>query len=76
MLKKVKKVEVAQDLVKKDITEQLAGQTIYVTLNDGSQINIELFERDNESCIQICAGTNRVVIIPSASNVIKVKTDR
>jgi len=72
----VKKVEILNLLDREDVTEQITGKSLDVTLSDGSRITIELFEREGDAAIEIRAGLDRLVIMPVASNVIKVKTDR
>ena len=77
MIEKIKKVEVTQLMDKVDITEQLSGNTVTITLSDDSQISIELFERDGDNAIQVkSTGANRIQVIPVASNVIKVREER
>ena len=70
----VKKVEIWELADKTDVTEQLAGKSIEVTLSDDSKITIEFFERDRDAAIEIRAGVGRIAVLPVASNVIKVKT--
>jgi hypothetical protein len=69
----VKKVELLNLQEREDITEQLTGKSIAITLSDDRQITIELFERDSDAAIEIRTGTGRLSILPVASNVIKVK---
>ena len=75
MLDAVKKVEILNKLKREDITEQLAGKSIEITLSNDSKITVELFERNKDDAIEIRAGVNRLVVMPVASNVVKVKVN-
>lgn len=69
----VKKVEILKVGDREDLTEQLAGKSLEITLSDDSKITIEFFERDKDAAIEIRAGIDRLSVLPVASNVVKVK---
>jgi len=76
MKKNVKKVELLDLMERVDITEQLAGKSIDVTLSDDTSITIEFFERDNDGAIEVRSNIYRMGIMPVASNVVKIKTEK
>jgi hypothetical protein len=71
----VKKVELLNLRDREDITEQLAGKSIEITLSDDTNLTIEFFERDRDAALSIRAGVGRLLVMPVASNVIKVKVE-
>jgi len=76
MKKNVKKVELLDLMERKDLTEQLAGKSIEVTLSDNTSIIIEFFERDPDGAIEVRSNLYRIGIMPVASNVVKIKTEK
>jgi len=76
MARTVKKVENIRLSDKLDVTKDFAGNSIDITLSNGHKLTIELFERDGSETIEIRAGTDRVKVIPVASNVIKIGVEK
>ena len=71
-MKKVKRITLHYGLNHEDITEQLAGKSLRIELSDGSELEIELYER-NKPVLAIRGTSCALAIHPSCSNSIMIE---
>lgn len=59
-----------------DITDQVVGKTLRITLASGKTIHVECFERSHELGIAIGCADWPIVVFPEASNRVRRKSSK